>query len=215
MDNLKQELEKIEVKEGADSNLLEKLDRIVEEIPLGNSRYQIQEMICKKESASRSLKAAVINAKSRRDALQTAAFGRLRLQVKIDQLHDKIEKETDVFERKLMEIDLQEMKLDLKNQEKMIKDAVYEFNAYAEVIEVLPNEMTREQFEMLEHDHWEQKALNDIRVDLVAHGRAQEGSERLLNNVKNPARKEDGSLSYNFKRLEVKNHKLNALEGGK
>lgn len=112
---------------------------------------------------------------SKVEALREAKFSRLRMEIDIEELQEKIANpETNKFDRRRAELDIQQKLEGLPYTDKLINDAIVELNQLYSHFKALPK-YTREEFEEEEQFHFEQRLQRQIA--------GQDGARESLTNM--------------------------------
>ncbi len=153
----------------------------MENVPFGNSIFQTL-MGIPKEPA-RAYRHILLQINTKLQAFDECRFRRARLEVDIDELRIKIEKSSfNEFDKKRFKIDLEEKCLNLRKEEKLIRDAGIELLALNKTLEALP-EISRIDFEQDEKAYWKNRLLKDSENELIAYGRPQKGTLETLESI--------------------------------
>lgn len=124
-------------------------------IPFGNSDYQNAVFV---EAAGitpeRAYRAVLLNLNERLEALRSAYYNLKREDVEIRRLEAKIAADgVNEFDREIAVIDLEEKRIQRRQTEKLVKDALHTASFWESQLQKYPA-FTREQFEAAEPDHW-------------------------------------------------------------
>lgn len=149
------------------SDLIEDVERLSENIPFGNSRFQNEELVVKRNlTQGRQLRDGLLSLNSRIQALREAYYARKLEDLNIREKKIEIKKievekrRTDnELEKELLEIQIDKLDIEIEkilsnrnHCNKIIKDAMVEMQDLYLSIKSLP-EYTREEFENEEKEH--------------------------------------------------------------
>jgi hypothetical protein len=164
-----------------------KIDKIVNEkrteleaafhsINQARSNYQIEHFVVgQHDTEPRKYSQCVLE-------LQVRTFNLRRQMVQKRQLLKKIASTTDIDEKELLTIDLEELELGLENQ-------VREWNTLYNIFEAMPK-FTYEQIQSGESEYWNLRLARQCQEDLLASGRIGVGNLDALwqsKAIENPA----------------------------
>lgn len=137
-------------------------------VPFGNSVYQIQNFTAGKETPQRRYRHCLLQLHQKLTVLKECEFRRKRYDIDIEEIKDKLFG-TKNFEKRRLEIDLEEKQFHLDLELKLIEDCMVEIAAYKQILETLP-EYTREEFERAEQKYWEKRLLADAKREFISSG---------------------------------------------
>jgi len=145
------------------------------DIPFENSAFQTEQFVIASQiTPERAYRAIGLRLSSRLRALQEAKFGAMKEDVDIEELQAKIDDpDTNKFERRRAEIDIQQKISNRSFTQKLINDAVHECNVLYSHFQKLPK-FTREEFEAGEKQHF------ILRLNRAVNG-IQGAAESLIN----------------------------------
>ena len=153
-------------------------------VPLNNSEFQITKIILSDPFPHRQYRQAILEMKRTYEALAECSFRRRKLAVELKKAQKKIADETDQDEKELLQIEIDEKNYNLAIEDKMILDAITEYNLYLafakSLLEKNPKLATRAVFEAMEPAHWQQRALHQAEMDVQTMGRITQGNIDLL-----------------------------------
>lgn len=156
--------------------ILKDLRKKMEQIPFGNSAFQIAKMIVGKHpTPERQARQCLLEIDALERKLTECAYERDKVAVEIERLKEKIGSTTG-YERQLALIEKDQKEYHLKYQEKLILDAGAELNCYYAIYETLPQDITRESFEKSEHLYWSKRLIADAEKQLSTQGRIETGT---------------------------------------
>ena len=138
------------------------------QIPFGNSVFQIANFIANDETPERSYRAILLNLDDREKALKTSYFTRKRKEIDIEEIKEKLKTATG-FEKRRLEIDLEEAEWALASEIKYIEDCLVEIEAYKKLLSFFP-EYTREDFEKAEIIYWKKRFMKQAQLEAYATG---------------------------------------------
>lgn len=140
----------------------------MQEIPFGNSVFQIAQFILNQESPERAYRAALVNYDAKMKALKESDFRRKRKDIDLREIDEKLLK-AEGFERERLLIDKEEAEYGLNEELKLIHDCKVEIEAYKKVIESLPA-YSREDFEKSELSYWKTRLLKQAQLEIKSTG---------------------------------------------
>ncbi len=164
---------------------LEEILESYKDIPFGNTDYQIENFIINASlTPERAFRAVGLNIRAKINALRDAYYGKQKTQVDIEELQEKIDNpQTNKFDRRRAEIDL-EQKLSQKiDSDKMIADAIHEVEVYYNYWKVLPHP-TREEFEFGEEKYFAQSLNNQVNGIVGAQEAIKNIGAKILDDKK-------------------------------
>lgn len=144
-------------------NVLHVLEEAAFDIPFGNSDFQNQAFVIAAQiTPARAYRAALLGMFSRIRAIKEYKFDQRKLEIDIDEKRFKLTNvELDQFERRRIELDLEQIEDERSNGRKLLNDALRELNClYAEFVK-LPR-YTREQFEAEEAAHYKESMVRQL-----------------------------------------------------
>jgi hypothetical protein len=187
---------------------VEELKQKMHNVPFGESAFKLAHF-GENLSPERKYRHILLQINEKLNALETCKFGRMRLEIDIEEIEKKLET-AEGFEKRRLEVDLQEKKWQLDSQEKLIEDAVIEVDTYRKILAQTP-ECTREQFEFAERDYWINRLMLDGQRELLVGGRIDSGTIKSLEQIGLQIQKnEQGQIVITdpAKQLEAKNEAM-------
>lgn len=179
-----------------DKNVLDELREAMENVPFGNSQFQIEKFILDEPSPERQYRKALLQINQKLAALDECKFRRQRLEIDLEEIDDRIAKSKNKFEKQRLKIDKEEKELQLTKEVKLINDAIIEVETYYKVYSSLPK-FTRKQFELSEYVYWERRLIADAERELLTTGRIDLGTLKSLNQINiTPVRTEVGQIEF-------------------
>lgn len=149
----------------------------------GDSLFQIQAFnIGKHETDSRAYRQILLELDKKFTVLKKARIHRRRTYAKLGLLHEKIEQQTNHYEKELLQCDLEEIEIDLAREDKLIKDAILECNMLYEAFKKLPK-ITREEFEAKEGEYWGKRLVRDAQREMLQFGSVSSGTSQSLQSI--------------------------------
>jgi hypothetical protein len=139
---------------------LKKLLDIFEDIPFGNSDYQIIHTCINKEKyPHRAMRAVGLYLVDKIQTLYEVILNNREKEIKLKQLQMKYDNTEDELEKELIEIEIKRIKFkDIINL-KLIKDAIHEINLLLPIISKI-GKISREEFEQREANYFKERFLN-------------------------------------------------------
>lgn len=137
------------------------------DIPFENSAFQTENFVLAAQiTPERAYRSLGLRLQSRLQALQEAKVGALKEEIDIEELQEKIaDPNTNKFDRRRFEIDIQQKITHRPFTQKLLNDAVHECNLLYSHMQKFP-EYTREDFEAGERKHFTQRltrAVNNVQ----------------------------------------------------
>ena len=163
-------------------NIIEEVINASKEIPFGNSKYQnLNFMLADQITPARALRSCLLRLNDRINALRECYYS-LRLEdIDIEEMQEKIEsEETGKFEKRRLEIKIEQKKVNRISTEKMINDCKVEINTLYNAYKKLPKQ-DRNTFEEEEHEHFTLKLSRDLELGMQFGG--QKGTATSLDNI--------------------------------
>jgi hypothetical protein len=148
---------------------LKELKCLMENVPFGNSQFQIEAFIAGEETPERTYRTVLLQLNEKLNALQECKFRRKRLEIDMTELEEKIASSKNKFEVERAKVDLEEKQWRLDNEVKLINDCGFEIEKYQEILDKLPK-FTREEFDAGEHRYWQNRLLDDAKRQHIALG---------------------------------------------
>lgn len=145
-------------------NVIDLINEAFFDIPFENSAYQTEQFVIASQiTPERAYRSIGLRLNSRLRALQEAKFGAMKEQIDIEELQAKIaDPNTNEFDRRRAEIDIQQKLTNRPFTEKLINDAVQECNVLYKHFQSLPK-FTREQFESGEEKHFTMRLTRAVQ----------------------------------------------------
>lgn len=136
-------------------DVIKEIEDAFYDIPFENSQFQTEHFVINAQlTPERAYRAIGLRMHNRLRALREAQFSRMREDVDIDELRAKLKlSETNKFDKRRYEIDIQEKLANRAYTDKLINDAIKELNVLYHHFKRLPR-FTREQFEAAEHEYF-------------------------------------------------------------
>lgn len=182
---------------------LEKVQKLMRQIPFGNSAFQIVNFVAKEHNPERGLRKVLLEMQTKIVALEEAQIRRKRLDVDLREIEHKLKK-AKRFDRERLEIDREERLMRVGYEDKLIEDAMIEVGIYFSLYEQLPA-ITREQFELAEQTYWPARLLHEARLQIKQFGAVEKGTLDSLERIGIETSKEaDGIKFLEIRREEKK-----------
>ena len=153
----------------------------IENVPFGNSVFQIQQFVAHEETPERTYRKVLLQIDQKMKALMECKFRRKRKEIEIKELKEKIKRATG-FKKEYLEVDLEEVEHGLNEEIKLINDALIEIKAYEAVLEKLPV-FTREEFEQGELSYWQNRLMKMAELEMKSTGAIGVGSLQSLEQI--------------------------------
>lgn len=147
-------------------NVFSKFIEHIEAVPFGNSDYQNRQAIINAEmTPMRAYRHAALRITNRLNALMESHYYLRRTSVELKQLNNKIKEDMDTLDRELIQIEIEQKRAGLPYTRKLISDAIAEIESLYPIIESV-GEVTREAFELEEHQHFTMKIGQSAQATL-------------------------------------------------
>ena len=145
-------------------DVVKEIEEAFFDIPFENSQFQTEHFVINSQlTPERAYRAIGLRMHNRLRALREAQFSRMREDVDIDELRAKLSlSETNKFDRRRFEIDIQQKLSNRAFTEKLINDAIAELNVLYHHFKRLPH-YTRQQFEAGEREHFHQSLTRQMK----------------------------------------------------
>ncbi len=170
-------------------------------VPLGDSSFQIQNFIAV-GTPERKYRTCFLQLRKKQQALKECEFRRKRKTIDIEEIEKKL-KTAKGFQKRRLEIDLEEAEYGLESEIELIEDCIFEIKLYERILEDLP-QVTRKDFEEAEYDYWKDRLLRDAKHEFASIGTVSKGTIDALEQVGiNVNRNDKGQIIFN----EIKSKK--------
>jgi hypothetical protein len=145
------------------NDIIAELNEAFYNIPFENSQFQTENFVIGGSiTPARAYRSIGLRMMSKLEALREAKYSRLRMDIDIEELQEKIANpETNKFDRRRAELEIQQKTEGLTYSNKLINDAVVELNQLYEHFKALPK-YSREEFENEESIHFEQRLQRQL-----------------------------------------------------
>lgn len=145
-------------------DVVKEIEEAFFDIPFENSQFQTENFVINAAlTPERAYRAIGLRMNNRLRALQEARFSRMREDVDIDELRAKLSlSETNKFDRRRYEIDIQQKLSNRAFTEKLINDAIAELNVLYHHFKRLPK-FSRKEFEAAEHKYFGESLTRQIK----------------------------------------------------
>lgn len=185
------------------SNQEQEILKAIDEIPFGNSGYQIEKLVLSQPSDSRNYRQALLEMWDKYKILKNAQFRRRRNLVEREQNVFLLGLEKDALKKELLQIDIEESDFNISIEDKLIKDAIIELNVYQHMFNRM-KKMNRQEFEDAEEEHHKAKAIQQSERDILTQGSISQGNLEYLANINlNPY-----SVDLELKKVKENNQRL-------
>ena len=173
------------------SNNLEKIiDEVNEaskEIPFGNSEFQNINFVLNAElTPERAYRHCLLRLNNRISALREAYYSLKLEDIDIEEMEEQLQSDTtNKFEKKRLEIKIEQKKINRNTTEKLVSDCLIEVNTLYAAFEKLPK-YTRLEFESGERKHFELKLARDLilpngSMQSLDSMKANDWAEKVIN----------------------------------
>ena len=172
------------------------------DIPYGNSDFQIVNFIVNEITPERALRSCLLNLRQKAIALKESQIRLKRYIIDIDETKEKLAKIENKFEKQRLEVLIEEKTFYLMMEEKLVKDCIREYEVLLACFNKLPK-ITREEFENKERDYWFNRLRNNAINELKTGGRIEKGTLESLNKMGiNISHEQNKSLPIPILKLE-------------
>ena len=146
------------------TDVVKEIEEAFFDIPFENSQFQTEHFVINAQlTPERAYRAIGLRMHNRLRALREAQFSRMREDVDIDELRAKLSlSETNKFDRRRYEIDIQQKLSNRAFTEKLINDAIAELNVLYHHFKRLPK-FTRQQFEAGERSYFHESLTRQMK----------------------------------------------------
>ncbi|MCM8767945.1 MAG: hypothetical protein NC921_04085 [Candidatus Omnitrophica bacterium] len=185
------------------TDFLLELYETFKEIPFGNSDFQNKYFVINSQiTKGRAFRALCLRLRDRINALLEAYYNLKKEDIDLEELQEKLEKETNPYEKRRIELDIAYKKLKRIDIKKLVDDALHEVNFLLSLYKQFPK-ITREQFELEEEEHFKKRlkiqmlepnlqSLLDMGYMLDEKGNIKPANEEWKFNVYEEIKKLDG-----------------------
>jgi len=161
----------------------EDLQQSMRAVPFGNSAFQNEHLADPNLTPHRRLRFVLLQLSQRVNTLQGCAFRRRRLALDLEEAQAAAARAEPGLARQRIELDIEEKTWALKQEVKLINDALIEcetfYAIFANLKAQLP-ELTRASFERAELPYWRERLSGDARRELLAVGTVSAGTLEAL-----------------------------------
>jgi len=146
--------------------MVEEFEKHYYDIPFGNSEFQITNFVVNSQlTPSRAYRAIGLTMSAKIRALKEAMYSIEKENIDIEEMRENLENETNKFEKRRIEIDIQQKLDNRQYTQKLGNDAWKELKQLYKYFKVLPK-FTREEFEKGEREYFEKSLIRkSIGVD--------------------------------------------------
>lgn len=164
------------------NDVIDELNQAFYDIPFENSQFQTENFVIGASiTPARAYRAIGLRMSSKLNALREAKYSRLRMDIDIEELQEKVnDPNTNKFDKRRAELDIQEKLEGIPYTDKLINDAVTELNILYKHFKALPK-FTRDEFEVEEKLHFEQR----LQRQLMGGNGAQESLMNMSTDYNN------------------------------
>lgn len=159
-------------------------------VPLGNTDFQIREFVMKHLKDGRNyrqlildIKKDAINIKKERiERKKEEAEARIKL-IKIEELKDEKsrwatgKRRKDIIDNEIiiLEAEIEDLEIELKNRDILVNDGMIRLRAYLECLKEV-GFYDREKFEGEEKEYWSRRLLRDAHLEVLQQGTIAKGT---------------------------------------
>lgn len=163
--------------------LNKKLDDIklkMQNVPFGQSQFQIVNFGCGHETETRNYRHALLQLDAKIKAMKECEFRRARKEIDKEEKTEKLNNvNISDYEKRRLEIDIQEIDFYLNEENKLIKDCVIEIMTYINVLDSLPD-FSREDFEKQEKIYWQRRMMMDAQAQIECANTVDKETLKML-----------------------------------
>lgn len=128
---------------------------------------------------ARTYRQVLIELSNKLTALKKCRVRRKKLEAEMKIIEKKIAKQSDPDRRTILECELEDKRIDLDGEEKLIIDAAKEFNYLWAEFEKRP-QITSEQFEAEEKEYWKTRIVRQAQLSVAHIGTIDPGTAQAL-----------------------------------
>jgi hypothetical protein len=155
-------------------------EALVDGPTFGQSKIQIEKFVVGSHCTSaRQYRQLLLYFSEKYTALKKARIRRKKISAELNIIRKEIETLQDQDLRTIQECAYEDMELDLKNEEKLIVDAIAECNFLYTLIESIPK-ATAEEFEKQELEYWSKRLSGEAQLQLMDRGSIDQGTQKAL-----------------------------------
>lgn len=179
-----------------DKSLITQIKKDAEEVPFGNSQFQIEHLSCNQETPERKYRHVLLQMVQKISILEECKFRRKRLEIDIEEIQEKLKKAKG-FKAKRLAVDLEEKELSLSNEIKLINDAVFELSKMVQIYQNLKLQLpdfNREKFEKAELGYYQTRFALEAQREFRSTGTITPQLIHSLENVGLELRKDDKGM---------------------
>ena len=147
--------------------------KMLGDLPFSQSNFQNLEFQIKHLTEGRTRRQILLEINEKYKALKECEFRRRRLVIEKSKLQRKKKWSPFRSVRELAAIDLEEKNYAIVLENKLLQDALYDFEMYKHALEQT-KPMTREEYEKEEKTYWRERMLKEARMQIIA-GRISPG----------------------------------------
>lgn len=146
------------------NDVIEEIEKAFFDIPFENSRFQTERFVINASlTPERAYRTIGLRMHNRLRALKEAQYSRMRQDVDIDEARARLEDpNTNKFDKRRAEIDIQEKLSSRSFTDKLINDAIAELNVLYAYFKRLPK-FTREEFEAGEYRYFSKSLTRQLQ----------------------------------------------------
>lgn len=154
---------------------IEEFKEKIKSVPFGNSQFQIRNFIAKEYENGRALRTIYLQVWDKIKCLENNKYDQELKLIDIEEMKESISKmSTPSYEKRRLEIKLKKELFNLECSNKSIADALEELKVYFNILETLPKEITREEFEKEEFSYWKKRLGSTAARQIASMGTIKE-----------------------------------------
>lgn len=177
--------------------LIEEGRQLSENVPFGDSCAKKILFAHGQDGPAQEYRHHVLQLRIKLEQLKKTHFNRARLLLDIEGLTAQRSRARTSLDQRRLDIDLEEKRFDLVEQEKYIHDALLEVQAHRHRLSQLPAINSRADYEQTDATYYLRKLLTDLQDQYTATGRYDVGTLQAVRQLGLIASREpDGSLRF-------------------
>lgn len=160
---------------------IKEMKRRMENVPFGNSQFQIVNFIANQDSPERAYRNILLQLSQKLNAMHECSFKRRERELDIKEIDFKLETAEGIARERLL-LDREKAEFYLDNEIKLINDCAIEIATYEKLLSNLPD-FSREDFEKSESEYWKTRLIKDAQLDIKSVGTITKGTMQALDQI--------------------------------
>jgi hypothetical protein len=164
---------------------IEEIEKLSWEIPFGNTQYQIEKFL-EEHTPERQVRMILLQLNEKIKQMKKYQLGIERLKLRIEEMQEKIDA-SEGRQKRLMELDLQEIEMDYVSNQKLVNDSVVEINIYDNLLKKAQSKIhvpvTRESFEQAEQTYWEKRMVEEASAQIASTGHIDKETRKTMGRI--------------------------------